>query len=95
MYSIPSEMIEPFAASFLARLTMNVIDAAEKYGATSCEVGHHVHLWQYGVDGLKKISHAAEGAVHLHLALSNEIRAAKRLIEVKIGKPVQDHLNNF
>lgn len=32
MYSIPSEMIEPFAASFLARLTMNVIDAAENMG---------------------------------------------------------------
>jgi hypothetical protein len=62
MHSIPSEMIVPFAASFLARLTLNVVDIAEKHGVESSMVDHHLHLWRYGVDGLKKISHAAEDA---------------------------------
>jgi hypothetical protein len=85
-FEITSEMLEPCFGQVLARTTLKTVATIKEHGPDSHEADREQLNWEYAVDGMRKIAHAAEGAVHARLALTNEIQAARRLINNALGR---------
>jgi len=75
-----SDDLEWLCTMVLAKKTLYLVSAIEEHGAKSALATDALLYWEKTLEGLRCLAFSAPDAVHLGLALPNEIRKAHELV---------------